>query len=261
MAALVKIDPKSLGIGQYQHDVNQKDLALKLENVTIDLVNRVGVDLNSASYKLLSFISGISETLAKNIITHREKIGKFRSKKELLDVKGIGAKAYEQSVGFLRIKDGDSILDNTGIHPENYTIVKILQKNYEVKDIKIADYEKISNDLNISKLLLEDIINELQKPGFDVRSEFDEVEFSKDVKSIEDLKEDFIISGVVRNITDFGAFVDIGLKNDGLIHISQMSEKRVSHPSEILSINQQLKKIRVISVDLEKQRVSLSLKI
>jgi len=261
MAALVKIDPKSLGIGQYQHDVNQKDLALKLENVTIDLVNRVGVDLNSASYKLLSFISGISETLAKNIITHREKIGKFRSKKKLLDVKGIGAKAYEQSVGFLRIKDGDSILDNTGIHPENYTIVKILQKNYEVKDIKIADYEKISNDLNISKLLLEDIINELQKPGFDVRSEFDEVEFSKDVKSIEDLKEDFIISGVVRNITDFGAFVDIGLKNDGLIHISQMSEKRVSHPSEILSINQQLKKIRVISVNLEKQRVSLSLKI
>ena len=261
MAALVKIDPKSLGIGQYQHDVNQKDLALKLENVTVDLVNKVGVDLNSASYKLLSFISGISETLAKNIVAHREKIVKFKSKKELLDVKGIGAKAYEQSVGFLRIKDGNSILDNTGIHPENYALVKNLQKNYKVDEIKKTDIQNISKELNISTILLEDIVNELQKPGFDVRSEFDEVEFSSDIKSIEDLKEGFILSGVVRNITDFGAFVDIGLKNDGLIHISQLSQKRVSHPSEILSINQQLKKIKVIAIDLEKQRVSLSLKL
>lgn len=260
MATLVKIDPKSLGIGQYQHDVNQKDLALKLENVTIDLVNKVGVDLNSASYKLLSFISGISETLAKNIVEHRDKIGKFKSKKELLNVKGIGAKAYEQSVGFLRIKDGESILDNTAIHPENYAVVNLLQKKYKIEKIKVDDFEKISKELNISILLLEDILNELKKPGYDVRCEFDEVEFSQDIKSIEDLKEGFILSGVVRNITDFGAFVDIGLKNDGLIHISQLSEKRVSHPSEILSINQQLKKIKVLAVDLEKQRVSLTLK-
>ena len=260
MAAFVKIDPKSLGIGQYQHDVNQKDLNIKLENVTVDLVNKVGVDINSASYKLLSFISGISETMSKNIILHKNKIKKFTSKKELLDVKGIGEKAYEQAVGFLRIKDGKSMLDNTAIHPQNYDVVKILQKNYKIEEIKDNQIEQISKELNCPPLLLKDIISELIKPGYDVRSEFDEVEFSKDIKTIEDLKEGFIVSGVVRNITDFGAFVDIGLKNDGLLHISQISEKRISHPSEVLSINQQLKKIKILSVDLEKQRVSLSLR-
>jgi protein Tex len=260
MAALVKIDPKSLGIGQYQHDVNQKELSQKLENVTVDLVNKVGVDINSASYKLLSFISGISEKLALNIIEHKEKIKNFKTKAELLKVKGIGAKAYEQSVGFLRIKDGKSILDNTAIHPENYDVVEKLQKKYKIEEIKDNQIEQISKELNCPILLLKDIIAELLKPGYDVRSEFDTVEFSKDIKSIEDLKEGFIISGVVRNITDFGAFVDIGLKNDGLIHISQISEKRISHPMDVLSINQQLKNIKVISIDLEKQRVGLSLK-
>ena len=260
MAALVKIDPKSLGIGQYQHDVNQKELEQKLENVTVDLVNKVGVDINSASYKLLSFISGISETMSKNIIAHKNKIKKFTSKKELLEVKGIGEKAYEQAVGFLRIKDGKSILDNTAIHPQNYDVVKNLQKNYKIEEIKDNQIEQISKELNCPPLLLKDIISELLKPGYDVRSEFDTIEFSKDIKTIEDLKEGFIISGVVRNITDFGAFVDIGLKNDGLIHISQISEKRISHPMDVLSINQQLKNIKVISIDLEKQRVGLSLK-
>ena len=260
MAALVKIDPKSLGIGQYQHDVNQKELSQKLENVTVDLVNKVGVDINSASYKLLSFISGISEKLALNIIEHKEKIKSFKTKAELLKVKGIGAKAYEQSVGFLRIKDGKSILDNTAIHPENYDVVESLQKKYKIKEIKDNQIELISKELNCPILLLKDIIAELLKPGYDVRSEFNEVEFSKDIKSIEDLKEGFIVSGVVRNITDFGAFVDIGLKNDGLIHISQISEKRISHPMDVLSINQQLKNIKVISIDLEKQRVGLSLR-
>ena len=260
MAALVKIDPKSLGIGQYQHDVNQKELNIKLENVTVDLVNKVGVDINSASYKLLSFISGISETMSKNIIAHKNKIKKFTSKKELLEVKGIGEKAYEQAVGFLRIKDGKSILDNTAIHPQNYDVVKNLQKNYKIEEIKDNQIEQISKELNCPPLLLKDIISELLKPGYDVRSEFDTIEFSKDIKTIEDLKEGFIISGVVRNITDFGAFVDIGLKNDGLIHISQISEKRISHPMDVLSINQQLKNIKVISIDLEKQRVGLSLK-
>lgn len=261
MAALVKIDPKSLGIGQYQHDVNQKELSAKLENVTVDLVNKVGVDINSASYKLLSFISGISEKLALNIIEHKEKIKNFKTKAELLKVKGIGAKAYEQSVGFLRIKDGKSILDNTAIHPENYDVVEKLQKKYKIEEIKDNQIEQISKELNCPILLLKDIIAELLKPGYDVRSEFDTVEFSKDIKTIEDLKEGFIISGVVRNITDFGAFVDIGLKNDGLIHISQISEKRISHPMDVLSINQQLKNIKVISIDLEKQRVGLSLKV
>ena len=260
MAALVKIDPKSLGIGQYQHDVNQKELNIKLENVTVDLVNKVGVDINSASYKLLSFISGISETMSKNIIAHKNKIKKFTSKKELLEVKGIGEKAYEQAVGFLRIKDGKSILDNTAIHPQNYDVVKNLQKNYKIEEIKDNQIEQISKELNCPPLLLKDIISELLKPGYDVRSEFDTIEFSKDIKTIEDLKEGFIISGIVRNITDFGAFVDIGLKNDGLIHISQISEKRISHPMDVLSINQQLKNIKVISIDLEKQRVGLSLK-
>jgi uncharacterized protein len=258
MAALVKIDPKSLGIGQYQHDVNQKELAQKLENITVDLVNKVGIDINSASYKLLSFISGISENLAKNIIAHRAKIKKFTSKEQLLDVKGIGAKAYEQSIGFLRIKDGKSILDNTGIHPEDYKLTNILQKNYELE--KIVDFEKVASELNTTPLKLKDIVSELLKPGYDVRNEFNQVKFSSDILNIEDLKEGYTLSGIVRNITDFGAFVDIGLKNDALLHISQISQKRISHPSEVLSINQNLENIKVLSVDLEKQRVGLTLK-
>jgi len=258
MAALVKIDPKSLGIGQYQHDVNQKDLALKLENITVDLVNKVGVDLNSSSYKLLSFVSGISERLAKNIVEHRTKIKRFTSKEQLLKVKGIGAKAYEQAVGFLRIKDGKSILDNTGIHPEDYTFSSILQKDYKLEEIK--DFEEVASNLNISVLKIKDIIQELLKPGFDVREEFNQVKFSNDILNIEDLKEGFTLSGIVRNITDFGAFIDIGLKNDALLHISQISSKRISHPSEVLSINQNLENIKVLNVDLEKQRVALSLK-
>lgn len=258
MAALVKIDPKSLGIGQYQHDVNQKDLALKLENITVDLVNKVGVDLNSSSYKLLSFVSGISEKLAKNIVEHRTRIKRFTSKKQLLEVKGIGAKAYEQAVGFLRIKDGKSILDNTGIHPEDYIFTSILQKNYKLEEIK--DFEEIASNLNISVLKIKDIIQELLKPGFDVREEFNQVKFSNDILNIEDLKEGFTLSGIVRNITDFGAFIDIGLKNDALLHISQISSKRISHPSEVLSINQNLENIKVLNVDLEKQRIALSLK-
>lgn len=258
MAALVKIDPKSLGIGQYQHDVNQKELEKKLENITIDLVNKVGVDLNSASYKLLSFISGISEKLAQNIVEHREKIKKFSSKNQLLEVKGLGEKAFIQSVGFLRIKDGLSILDNTAIHPEDYDLAKKLQQNYKIEEIK--DFEKTAIELNTTTLKLKDIINELFKPGYDVRTEFNQVKFSNDILDINDLKEGFILNGIVRNITDFGAFVDIGLKNDALLHISQISQKRVSHPSEILSINQNLENLKVISVDLEKQRVSISLK-
>ena len=258
MATLVKIDPKSLGIGQYQHDVNQKELALKLENITIDLVNKVGVDLNSASYKLLSFISGISEKLAKNIVEHRNKIKKFSSKEQLLEIKGIGNKAYEQAVGFLRIKDGKSILDNTGIHPEDYKLTSNLQKNYKLEDIK--DYEKVSTQINTTPLKLKDIVSELLKPGYDVRNEFNQVKFSSDILNIEDLKEGFTLSGVVRNITDFGAFIDIGLKNDALLHISQISQKIVSHPSDVLSINQNLENIKVLSVDLEKQRVGLTLK-
>ncbi|MGA1933725.1 Tex-like N-terminal domain-containing protein [Arcobacter sp. YIC-464] len=260
MAALVKIDPKSLGIGQYQHDINQKELSQKLENTTVDLVNKVGVDLNSASYKLLSFISGISEKLAINIVEHRDKIKKFTSKKELLKVKGIGEKAYIQAIGFLRIKDGKSILDNTAIHPEDYELTKKLQISYDINSIIDSQIEQISKELKTTPLKLKDIIEELKKPGFDIRENFNQVQFASDVTSIEELKEGFILSGIVRNITDFGAFVDIGLKNDALLHISQISNKRINHPSEVLNINQNLEKVKVISVDLEKQRVGLSLK-
>lgn len=257
MAALVKIDPKSLGIGQYQHDVNQKELGLKLENTTIDLVNLVGVDLNSASYKLLSFISGISEKLAKNIVEYRDKIKTFKTKSELLKVKGLGEKAYEQCVGFLRIKDGKSFFDNTSIHPEDYKIASTIQKKY---DLKTIDFEKVSNELNISLTKLKDIVNELLKPGFDVRVDFNQVKFSNDILNLEDLNEGDTVCGIVRNITDFGAFVDIGLKNDALLHISQISFKRISHPSEVLSINQNLENLKILNVDKEKQRVGLTLK-
>lgn len=260
MAALVKIDPKSLGIGQYQHDVNQKELSLKLENITIDLVNKVGVDLNSASYKLLSFISGISERLALNIVEYREKIGKFTTKEQLLKVKGLGEKAYEQSVGFFRIKEGKSIFDNTSIHPEDYELAKKINSNYDIKNFITSTFEKISQELNTSSIKIKDIIEELNQPGYDVRVEFNQVKFASDITKIEDLKEGDRLSGIVRNITDFGAFVDIGLKNDALVHISQISNKRISHPSEVLSINQNLENVKVVSVDLEKQRVGLSLK-
>lgn len=260
MAALVKIDPKSLGIGQYQHDVNQSDLTKKLNAVTFNLVNKVGVDLNSASYKLLSFVSGISEKLAKNIIEHRQKIKAFRQKEQLLEVKGVGAKAYEQSVGFLRIKNGVSYLDNSGIHPESYAIAAYLKEKVDLSHMTASLLDELAMKLHCGVETLKDIIKELQKPGFDMREELEQIAFCEEVKSIEELKEEDIVSGVVRNITDFGAFIDIGLKNDALLHISQASNQRIGHIMEVLSINQHLKRIRVLSVDVEKQRVSLSLK-
>ncbi len=260
MATLVKIDPKSLGIGQYQHDVNQSDLTKKLNDTTFNLVNRVGVDLNSASYKLLSFVSGISEKLAKNIIAYRDEIKGFTCKKELLHVKGLGAKAYEQSVGFLRIKNGKSFLDNSGIHPENYKLAKHIKDKFELEKIDTTILQQLSQDFDCGIESLKDIIIELQKPGYDIREELEQVSFCEYIKSIEELKEGDIVSGVVRNITDFGAFIDIGLKNDALLHISEYSHKRISHLMDVMSINQQFKNLRILSVDLEKNRVSISLK-
>ncbi len=259
MSALVKIDAKSLGIGQYQHDVNQKDLEKKLSDVTFALVNKVGVDLNSASYKLLSFVSGISLKLAKNIIDYKDEIKGFSNKKQLLKVKGIGAKAYEQSVGFLRIKDGDSYLDNCGIHPESYKIAKHLN-NFNLELLKEEELINISQEYECGIQSLKDIITELLKPGFDIRDDLEQVSFNEELKDFDSLKEDDIVSGVVRNITDFGAFIDIGLKNDALLHISQISQKRISHPMDILSVNQSLKKIRILQIDRDKQKISLSLK-
>jgi len=255
MAALVKIDPKSLGIGQYQHDVDQKLLERKLYESVEDLVNRVGVDVNSASASLLSFVAGVGPKLAKNIVAYRETHGAFKSKKALLKVKGLGAKAYEQLAGFIRIREGESLFDNTGIHPESYDIAKVLQKITDTTDVKL-----LSQKLGVGEATLKDILKELAKPGFDPREALPAIPFNDAMTDIAMLREGSIVSGVVRNIADFGAFVDIGLKNDGMIHISQMSEKRIKHPLEVLSVNQYLHQIEVISIDREKEKVGLSLK-
>ena len=254
MAALVKIDPKSLGIGQYQHDVDQKLLERKLHESVEDLVNRVGVDVNSASASLLSFVAGVGPKLAKSIIEYRDTNGAFQRKKDLLKVKGLGAKAYEQLAGFIRIREGKSIFDNTGIHPESYDVAKALEKIRDDIDTKV-----LAQELNVGEETLKDIIKELAKPGFDPREELPAIPFKDELTDISMLREGSIVSGVVRNIADFGAFVDIGLKNDGMIHISQMSQKRISHPLEVLSVNQYLHQIEVISVDMEKGKVGLSL--
>ena len=255
MATLVKIDPKSLGIGQYQHDVDQKLLERKLHEGVEDLVNRVGVDVNSASASLLSFVAGVGPKLAKSIVEYREANGVFKSKKELLKVKGLGAKAYEQLAGFIRIRDGESIFDNTGIHPESYAVAKELEKLEDISDTKA-----LSEKLGVGEVTLKDIIKELAKPGFDPREDLEAIPFKDDLTDISMLREGSVVSGVVRNIADFGAFVDIGLKNDGMIHISQMSQKRISHPLEVLSVNQYLARVEVISIDVEKGKVGLSLK-
>ncbi len=255
MATLVKIDPKSLGIGQYQHDVDQKLLERKLHEGVEDLVNRVGVDVNSASASLLSYVAGVGPKLAKSIVEYREVNSTFKAKKELLKVKGLGAKAYEQLAGFIRIRDGESIFDNTGIHPESYAIAKELEKLSDISDTKA-----LSAKLGVGEVTLKDIIKELAKPGFDPREELEAIPFKDDLTDISMLREGSIVSGVVRNIADFGAFVDIGLKNDGMIHISQMSQKSISHPLEVLSVNQYLARVEVISIDVEKGKVGLSLK-
>jgi len=260
MAALVKIDPKSLGVGQYQHDVDQKLLEKKLGDVTEDLVNRIGVDPNSASVSLLSYVAGVGTKVAKAIVEYREQSGAFKAKQELLKVKGLGAKAYEQCAGFFRIREGKSVLDNTGVHPESYEAANELMKRYELSGITKDQLLKISQELGIGEATLADIVAELRKPGFDPRETLPPIMFRSDLTDIKELHEGSIVSGVVRNIADFGAFVDIGLKNDGLIHISQMSDKRISHPLEVLSVNQQLSRIRVIEVDGVKGKVGLSLK-
>ena len=255
MATLVKIDPKSLGIGQYQHDVDQKLLERKLHEGVESLVNSVGVDVNSASASLLSFVAGVGMKVAQNIVKYREKEGVFTSKSNLLKVKGLGAKAYEQAAGFLRIRDGKSVFDNTGIHPESYVVAKKLE-NYKEWD----DTKNIAQELHVGELTLKDIMKELKKPGFDPRHDLPSIPFKNELTDISMLSEGSIVSGIVRNIADFGAFVDIGLKNDGMIHISQMSAKRIVHPLEVLNVNQYLPRIEVISIELEKNKVGLSLK-
>lgn len=255
MATLVKIDPKSLGIGQYQHDVDQKLLEKKLGDVTGDLVNRVGVDINSASASLLSYVAGIGAKIAKNILEFRQTEGNFTTKAQLLKVKGLGKKAYEQAAGFVRIKEGQNLFDNSGIHPESYEVAKKLS----ALDLTTLNVKELAESWHVGVQTLQDIITELQKPGFDPREELPPIPFKEGLTDIKMLKEGSFVSGIVRNIADFGAFVDIGLKNDGMIHISKMSQKRITHPLEVLSINQFLPQVEVIAIDHEKGKVSLSL--
>ena len=255
LATLVKIDPKSLGIGQYQHDVDQKLLERKLHEGVENIVNRVGVEVNSASASLLAYVAGVGTKVAENIVKHRESEGEFDSKASLLQVKGLGKKAYEQAAGFMRIREGKSVFDNTGIHPESYAIAKALD-NYD----DLSNTATIAKELDVGEPTLKDIIKELAKPGFDPREELPSIPFKQGMTDIEQLREGSIVSGVVHNIADFGAFIDIGLKNDGMIHISEMSQKRIAHPLEVLSVNQYLARVEVISIDREKGKVGLSIK-
>ena len=260
MAELVKIDPKSLGIGQYQHDVDQKLLARKLHETIEDLVNQIGVEVNSASAALLGYVAGLGPKLAKGIVADREARGPFGAKKDLLRVAGLGPKAFEQCAGFLRIRQGRDVLDNTGVHPESYAAATRLREEYDLQTLSAEDYGGVAEGLGVGRQTLADIVFELHKPGFDPRQTLPAVPFRDDVRDIETLREGDIVSGVVRSIVDFGAFVDVGLKNDGLIHISELSHSRVSHPLEVLAVNQYLPRISVLRVMPEKGQVALSLK-
>ena len=268
LAELVKIDPKSIGVGQYQHDMNQKQLSESLTGVVEKVVNEVGVDLNTASYSLLNYISGIGNTTAKNIITYREENGSFTNRKELLKVKKLGKKTYEQCAGFVKIDNPDFPLDNTTIHPESYDATyKLLKKlNYSTDDIGSKslkldniNIEEISDELDIGAETLKDIIKELKKPGRDPREDMPKPILRKNVLSIEDLEEGMIMQGTVRNIVDFGAFVDIGVHQDGLVHISQLvADKYVKHPLDIVSVGD-IVDVKVLDVDLKRNRIQLSM--
>ncbi len=270
LAELVKIDPKSIGVGQYQHDMNQKNLGNALTGVVEDCVNSVGVDLNTASASLLEYISGINKTLAKNIVTYREENGQFKNRKELLKVAKLGPKAFEQCAGFLRINGGNEILDNTSVHPESYEATKALMTKLGLSDEelktgglkgiskKITNTKKIAEELGIGEPTLLDIINELEKPGRDPREEMPKPILKSDVLEMKDLKEGMELKGTVRNVIDFGAFIDIGVHQDGLVHISKMSDKYIKHPLEVVSVGDVVD-VTVLAVDLEKKRIQLSM--
>jgi uncharacterized protein len=266
LAELVKIDPKAIGVGQYQHDVNQKMLEDSLGQTVEFCVNRVGVDLNTASKELLTFVSGIGPKLAESIVQYRNENGRFTNREELRKVKGMGSKAYQQSAGFLRIKNGSNPLDASAVHPEHYAVVEgILRDNRLQIDELIGNRQLLSSLKPEDYIIVEagiftvkDILKELEKPGRDPRKTFKLFSFRKDIRKIEDVSEGMLLPAVVTNITDFGAFVDLGIKESGLIHKSQIAEEYVNDPSEYLSINQQLT-VRVLQVDIERKRIGLSL--
>ncbi|PKM54974.1 MAG: RNA-binding transcriptional accessory protein [Firmicutes bacterium HGW-Firmicutes-5] len=271
LAELVKIDPQSIGVGQYQHDMNQKRLAEALTGVVEDCVNKVGIDLNTASPSLLSYISGISKPIAKNIVAYRESVGVFKNRKELLKVPKLGPKAYEQCAGFLRIQGGKNILDQTGVHPESYDVTtKLLDKlGLSLEDIherkvqiskKVSNFEAYAKELEIGIPTLTDIVKELDKPGRDPRDEMPAPILRVDVLDMKDLKEGMILKGTVRNVIDFGVFVDIGVHQDGLVHISHMTDRYIKHPLEVVSVGDVVE-VQVMKVEIEKKRIGLTMKI
>ena len=267
LAELVKIDPKSIGVGQYQHDMNQKKLDEALTNVVEDSVNSVGVDLNTASAPLMTYISGINKTIAKNIVTYREENGAFKERKELLNVPKLGPKAYEQCAGFMRVPGSKNPLDNTGVHPESYKAANELLKkcNVSTDDVRkgavlfVKDYEKMAAELGIGVPTLQDIVKEISAPGRDPREDLPPVVLRSDVLEMKDLKEGMVLKGTVRNVIDFGAFVDIGVHQDGLVHISQLTNKKfVKHPLEVVSVGD-IVEVKIISIDEKKGRIGLSM--
>lgn len=282
LAELVKIDPKHIGVGQYQHDINQKYLDTALTNVVEDCVNRVGVDLNTASASLLSYIAGVNSAIAKNIVAYREENGRFNSRRELLKVSKLGEKAFNQSAGFMRISDGKETLDSTSVHPESYKAAEEMMKKIGIakediskggaKDIdekisrvypakKLSESIKLmAEDIGVGEMTLSDIVEEMKKPARDPREDAPPVIFRNDVRSFEDLKLDMELTGTVRNVVDFGAFVDIGVKQSGLIHVSQLSDKYVKHPMDVVSVGDTVK-VKIISIDPEKQKVGLTMKL
>src|SRR5665648_63798 len=278
LAELVKISPKHIGVGQYQHDINQTLLDGALTNVVEDCVNRVGVDLNTASPSLLSYIAGVNMTIAKNIVNYREENGSFKDRKELKKVGKLGEKTYKQCAGFMRISEAKNPLDGTSVHPESYSAVEAMFKTLGIKkeeigkgaaeaiEAKIVELypeksmEKMAEEIGVGAITLKDIIEEIKKPGRDPREDAPPVVFRNDVRSFEDLKVDMELSGTVRNVVDFGAFVDIGVKSDGLVHISQMSDKFIKHPMDLVSVGDTVK-VRILSIDYEKHKVSLTMKL
>lgn len=269
LAELVKIDPKAIGVGQYQHDMNQKKLGEVLGGVVEDCVNKVGVDLNTASASLLEYISGITKTIAKNIVAYREENGSFRSRKELLKVAKLGPKAYEQCAGFLRIRGGEEPLDNTGVHPESYGAAKELLRELKISEeqltgkapaVYVKDYKEMAKRLGIGEPTLRDIVKEIASPGRDPRADMPLPILRSDVLDMKDLKEGMILKGTVRNVIDFGAFVDIGVHQDGLVHISQISDKFIKHPLEAVSVGD-IVEVKVLGVDLQKKRISLTMRL
>ena len=271
LAELVKIDPKSIGVGQYQHDMNQKNLGAALEAVVEDCVNKVGVDLNTASASLLEYVSGINKTLAKNIVAYREENGAFKTRKQLLKVAKLGPKAFEQCAGFMRITGGEEPLDGTSVHPESYGAAKKLLETlgYREEELirggipgisrRIRDYREMAEEIGVGEITLRDIAGELEKPARDPRDEMPRPVLRSDILEMKDLKPGMVLKGTVRNVIDFGAFVDIGVHQDGLVHISQMTDRYIRHPLEAVSVGDVVE-VKILGVDLEKKRISLTMK-